>query len=125
MIGLPGDSVSVETPQGDRPTVLVRPADGSGTFTVNNPRWRGRVGTRVLGCCSSDGSAGKRSQTRWSTVPDDSYWVIGDNWGGSDDSRTYGFMKTSDIRGVAIWRLTPLPSFGLLENADISLDPAP
>lgn len=124
VIGLPGDRVSVETPQGDRPNVLVRPADGSGTFAVDNPRWSGQVGTRVLGCCSSDGSAGKRGQTRWSTVPTDSYWVIGDNWGGSDDSRTYGFMKATDIRGVAVWRLTPLDSFGRLENADISLEPA-
>ncbi|WP_071131083.1 signal peptidase I [Enterococcus timonensis] len=41
-------------------------------------------------------------------VPDDAYYVLGDNRGNSNDSRNIGAIKKSDIDGVFVWRFWPL-----------------
>jgi signal peptidase I len=49
-------------------------------------------------------------------VPAGKFWLLGDNWGQSDDSRTYGFVPEGDIGGQLNLRLQPLGSFGSIEN---------
>ncbi len=50
-------------------------------------------------------------------IPNDSYFVMGDNRGNSLDSRDYrvGFVKKEDIVGVTIFRLFPLNKIGTVK----------
>ncbi len=41
-------------------------------------------------------------------VPKDAYFVLGDNRGNSNDSRSIGPIKKKDIDGVFVWRFWPL-----------------
>ncbi len=45
-------------------------------------------------------------------VPSNNYIVMGDNRGGSDDSRHWGLVKTSDFIGKVFFRYFPLTRFG-------------
>ncbi|HEY0799181.1 MAG TPA: signal peptidase I [Candidatus Baltobacteraceae bacterium] len=48
------------------------------------------------------------------TVPADGYYVLGDNRANSEDSRTWGFVKSGDIIGRAMFGLWPLDRVGSL-----------
>ncbi len=113
VIGLPGDTVEVTFADG-KPVVQVTPAGTSTAYVVENPTWTDRVGTAIAPCCKADGTAGVEGTPV--VVPADSYWLLGDNWGGSDDSRTYGFVKAADIGGALNRRLSPLGDFGRVPN---------
>lgn len=45
----------------------------------------------------------------------DCYFVLGDNRNGSSDSRTLGLIPDSEIVGEAIFRFSPISSFGTIE----------
>jgi signal peptidase I len=53
-------------------------------------------------------------------VPDGHYWVLGDNWGASDDSRSYGFVRDYQITGGLWRRLYPLAHLGAVPH-DVAL----
>ncbi len=42
------------------------------------------------------------------TVPQNSYYVLGDNRAASDDSRAWGFVPASDLIGRAVFEIWPL-----------------
>ncbi|MDO7867951.1 signal peptidase I [Nocardioides jiangxiensis] len=113
IVGLPGDTVAVTFAKGE-PVVTVTPAGSDTTYVVENPRWTEQVGDRIAPCCNADGTAGTAPTEV--VVPADSYWLLGDNWGGSDDSRTYGFVKKADVGGVLNLRIQPLSRFGTVPN---------
>lgn len=52
-------------------------------------------------------------------IPDDQYFFIGDNRGGSSDSREWGPVKRELIIGQAWLRYWPPPKFGLIEHAKL------
>jgi signal peptidase I len=58
------------------------------------------------------------------TVPAGSYWLVGDNWGGSDDSRKLGFVTDEQIHARLNFRVLPLGEFGTVP-AEVRLRPAP
>ncbi|WP_034550058.1 signal peptidase I [Carnobacterium funditum] len=49
-------------------------------------------------------------------VPDDSYFVMGDNRTNSLDSRIFGFIDETTVSGTIDVRIWPLNSFGMLNN---------
>ena len=112
VIGMPGDRISVRFEEGD-PVVLLQPQGQDTTFVVDNPAWGDQVSTATTTCCDRNGIAVGTPRT--TVVPDGSYWLIGDNWGGSDDSRKFGFVRKDHIHARLNFRLLPLGSFGKVD----------
>lgn len=50
------------------------------------------------------------------TVPEKNIFVMGDNRPGSSDSRSWGYVKESEIVGKAFLRYFPLNKIGLLSS---------
>ena len=107
VIGLPGDTVSLEngrvfvTRPGESPVrieepYVVRDSDGSPSATLP---------TRT------------DSVTEW-TVPDGAYFVMGDNRPESQDSRAFGPITEDLILGRAWLRYFPLERVGLVERPE-------
>ena len=48
-------------------------------------------------------------------VPQNSYWMMGDNRTNSGDSREFGPVAESDVIGHAVWTYWPLNHFGRLQ----------
>lgn len=116
VVGLPGDRIRITA--GEDPEVLLQPAGEETTYVVVNPAWPDRIGDAREPCCAEDGTslrAGQRPVTV--EVPDGHYWLIGDNWGRSDDSRSYGFLAEQDLVGVLWLRVLPPGRFGFLGDA--------
>ncbi|MFJ2757551.1 signal peptidase I [Nocardioides sp. NPDC087217] len=102
VIGMPGDRVSVS---GDA-RVLVRPAGEDETYVVENPAWSAEVGAELESL----------------TVPEDAYWLIGDNWNASTDSRSFGFVDADAVHGRVVFRMLPLRRNGMITR-DVRLAP--
>lgn len=49
-------------------------------------------------------------------VPPDSVWVLGDNRGGSEDSRFFGEVPLDHVKGQAFLRFWPLTELSLFAN---------
>ncbi|MER7606301.1 signal peptidase I [Nocardioides sp. NPDC127503] len=119
VIGLPGDRVAIVG--GEKPIVYVSPAGSGEVYRVDNPAWPTRIGTAVDMCCGEDGTYDDAASGVWATVPGDSLWVLGDNWGGSTDSRGFGFLPVADVSGKAWLRLLPAGSFGGFGDGRVEL----
>ena len=120
VIGMPGDRVAIAG--GERPVVYVIPAGSGDVLRVVNPAWSARIGAEVGTCCDRRGTYDDNASSGvWATVPKDALWVIGDNWGGSTDSRAFGFLPIADVSGKAWLRLLPAASFGGFDNGGAEL----
>ncbi len=94
VIGMPGDRVSVTRDA----QVLVRPAGEEETYVVDNPAW----------------SADAAVEQEWLTVPEGAYWLLGDNWGASTDSRSFGFIDAAAVHGRVVFRMLPFGRSGTI-----------
>ncbi|CZQ83061.1 signal peptidase I [Trichococcus collinsii] len=56
------------------------------------------------------------SLTGEATVPEDMYFVLGDNRNVSKDSRVFGFIPAAEIEGTADLRLWPLNKIGIIDD---------
>lgn len=48
-------------------------------------------------------------------IPEDMYFVLGDNRTNSSDSRTIGLISIKDIEGTTSFRLFPFKKFGMID----------
>jgi signal peptidase I len=115
VIGLPGDQISVAEDDGLVPRVYLRPAGTHEVLLVDNRAWSDRIGGSIAPCCTADGRS--TGVPTWVTVPPDSYWLIGDNWGGSTDSRVFGFVTKDEIRTRLLFRILPPSRYGKLTSS--------
>lgn len=120
VIGMPGDTIEVRVESG-RTTVLIRPAGSATTYRVVNDAWTNQQGSSVMSCCADDGTESPKGMPV--AVPVGHYWVAGDNWGASLDSRVYGFVSQSDVRANLNLRLWPWERIGHVRH-DQRLEPA-
>lgn len=112
VIGLPGDRIAIQG--GAQPVVLIRPAGEQATYRVDNPSWPAQIGANTGSCCSA---ALTNSDTmHWRTIPAGRYFLMGDNWGGSTDSRVFGPVAESSIRAKLSFRILPRGRFGRIGN---------
>lgn len=61
------------------------------------------------------GSTYARSMTVPAVVPDNAYFLMGDNREHSIDSRDLGMIPLSSIEGKAVWRFWPVSLMGILD----------
>lgn len=90
VIGLPGDTITV---QGG--TVAVNGAPLVEPYITEPPVYNGT----------------------WD-VPEDQYFVLGDNRNDSRDSHQWGFLPRENIIAKAVWIYYPLSDFGIIDNGN-------
>ncbi len=98
VIGLPGETIEIDR----EGRVRITPADGGAAFLLEEPYL-----------------ADERDETPFgpTTVPEDSYFVMGDNRPNSSDSRKLlGPIHRSDIIGKAFIRIWPPGRFGFFRT---------
>jgi signal peptidase I len=105
VIGLPGDTVELVngevfvTPVGEQPVLIDEPYLALAQDGTPDP-----TSCRDVECT-----------TEW-TVPEGAYFVMGDNRGQSQDSRTFGPIERDLILGRAWIRYFPIDRFGIVER---------
>jgi signal peptidase I len=107
VIGLPGDTVSLENGE-----VFITPAGGSPVL-IDEPYVAVGTDGRTVPTQPRDAA----STTRW-IVPEGSYFVMGDNRLQSQDSRVFGPIERSLIVGRAWLRYFPLDRIGFVERPE-------
>ncbi len=115
VIGMPGDTIWVSTSAAG-PSVYVQPRGDDTTYLVENPTWPAQLGSSLTSCCDPNGAAS--DQPKKATVPADRFWVIGDNWGGSTDSRAFGWVSADEIKATLNFRVLPFSRFGAVPVPD-------
>ncbi len=63
---------------------------------------------------TSDFSVNTITNNKYSEVPKGNYLVLNDDRQNTNDSRTFGLIKESQIRGVVTFKLLPLSKFGFI-----------
>ena len=119
IVGIPGDHIEIvphhSNPAGaDVPTaVMIKPGGAGSWQRLNEPYRKAEYWDVRTSCCTSDGKETPDHQAAEVTIPADSYFVMGDNRNGSEDSRVFGWVKKDAILAKAFVRIWPFLNFGL------------
>ncbi|MFE5942963.1 signal peptidase I [Streptomyces sp. NPDC056480] len=105
VIGLPGDRVGIVSTPDEPFLVLVQEGGAGPVRRVAAPQWAAQA-HRTGACCGPDGTRSARSELR--TVPEGSFFYLGDNPDLSDDSRAYGWGEIARIEGRVGVRAFPV-----------------
>ncbi|AFY71854.1 signal peptidase I [Thalassoporum mexicanum PCC 7367] len=119
IIGLPGDRISIHNNQVfvndvalDEASYIAEPVDyvwPPEQAKLQELLAAGKLGNQVV----------LADLNVYVTVPEDSFWVMGDNRNYSNDSHVWGFLPKQNIIGHASFRFWPLGDrFGLINNPD-------
>ena len=108
VIGLPGDIIEIDGSK-PSPQILIKPS-GQGDFQVLKEPYLPQQWTTSDFCCRNDGTASATAQPV--KIPNNDYFVMGDNRNFSSDSRSFGFVPRDNIKAKAFLRLWPLNHFG-------------
>lgn len=103
IIGLPGEKIKIENNQ-----VIIFNEQHSEGFVLDE---------EYLGNQSTMGDS-YLHDGETITIPDNNYFVMGDNRNYSYDSRSWGFVDESKIIGRAFFVYWPLPEFGFVTHAE-------
>jgi signal peptidase I len=120
IVGVPGDIVEIESKHdwgGGRvaPAILVKSCDTCQVQVLQEPYLPDQTRepwTETANCCDANGRA--TDAPTWLHIPQDRYFVMGDNRNHSRDSRTIGLIPRQNILGRAWIRVWPLSHFGFL-----------
>ncbi|HEX6538819.1 MAG TPA: signal peptidase I [Candidatus Dormibacteraeota bacterium] len=104
IIGLPGDTIEINAGK-----VMIKPG-GKGNWQVLHEPYLPQPWTTLDNCCDSAGKASGSAQPF--TIPQDQYFVMGDNRNFSSDSRSFGPVPRKNILAKAFLRIWPINHFG-------------
>lgn len=113
VIAVPGDGIEIGTGPHGEFEVLVRPGDAGSWYRVAGAVWDGQAATPAF-CCTAAGKATGGPDI--AVVPKDRYFVLGDNPADSADSRSFGWLTGSAIKGRIGMRVWPLSDAGGIGN---------
>lgn len=110
IIGMPGDTVRVENERlyingklQSQPYLKTR------FMRAEIKAWGKSTGKNITGMhFTDDFDIATNKATMSQKVPQNEYFVMGDNRFVSHDGRAFGFIKASAIRSVVLWRYWPL-----------------